>query len=140
MVEDYSKTARSSSTKQIRGAVLLDGSDAQTGISSNPLHVQGDLGFLELTDLEGVGDVAVGTSEVEVVVAGTPTQTIRIQADVDNTGIIFIGKTGVLNDKTNDFVRLFAGDDAVIAYNDASNALFAISDTAAQKINVGALL
>lgn len=140
MVEDYTKTARNSSVKQIRGSVLLDDNGVQTGISGNPLHVQGDLGFLELTDLEGVGDVGIGTSEVEIVVSGTPTQAIRIQADVDNTGIIFIGKTGVLNDKTNDFVRLFAGDEAILSYNDATNALFAISDTAAQTINVGALL
>jgi len=53
---------------------------------------------------------------------------------------IFIGKTGVLADGTNDFVRLESGDEVIIDYNDTTNALFAISDAAAQKINVGALL
>ncbi len=92
------------------------------------------------SDLEGVGDLSVGTSEVEIVVTGTPTFSIRIRADTSNTGIIFIGKTGVLSDGTNDFIRLEAGDEVIIPYDDVTNALFAISDTAAQTINIGALL
>ena len=92
------------------------------------------------TDLEGGGDVTVGTSEVEVIFTGTPTQNIRIQADEGNTGIIFLGKIGVLSDKTNDYIRLFAGDEITMPYNDATNGLFAISDTAAQTINKGTLL
>jgi len=91
-------------------------------------------------DLEGVGDVTIGTSEVAIAITGTPTSEIRIRADTGNTGIIFISKTGVLSDGTNDFVRLNAGDEAILNYDDATNALFAISDTAAQTINVGALL
>lgn len=91
-------------------------------------------------DFEGVGDVTVGASEVEIAITGTPTCRIRIQADNTNTGIIYIGKTGVLADGSNDFVRLESGDDVIIPYNDVDNALYAISDTAAQTINVGALL
>lgn len=91
-------------------------------------------------NLEGVGDLTVGVAEVEIAITGTPTHQIRIRADVDNTGEIFIGKTGVLSDGSNDFVRLESGDEAIIPYNDATNALYAISDTAAQTINVGALL
>ena len=94
----------------------------------------------ETTNLEGLGDIAVGTSEVVIAITGTPTQSIRIQADNGNTGIIFLGKTGVLSDKTNDYIRLESGDEAIIEYNDATNALYAISDTAAQTINVGVLL
>ena len=90
-------------------------------------------------DLEGVGDVTVGTSQVEIAITGRPTS-IRIQADVSNTNTIYIGKTGVLSDGTNDFVRLAAGDEVIIDYNDITNALYAISDAAAQTINVGALL
>ena len=59
---------------------------------------------------------------------------------MDNTGIIFIGKTGILSDKTNDYVRLFAGDEHTMEYNDTTNGVFAISDTAGQKINASALL
>ncbi len=91
------------------------------------------------TNLEGVGDLAVGTSEVEIAISGTPKE-IRIRADQDNTGEIFIGKTGVLSNGTNDFVRLDSGDEVTIDYDDTTNALYAISDTAAQSINIGALL
>ena len=91
-------------------------------------------------DMEGLGDVAVGTSQVEIVIIETPIQIMRVQADEANTGIIFIGKKGVLNDKSNDVVRLNAGDEILISYNDANNAWFAISDTASQAINVGAFL
>lgn len=90
-------------------------------------------------DLEGVGDVTIGTSEVEIAITGTP-KSIRIQADVDNTGTIYIGKTGVLSDGTNDFIRLSAEDEVAIDYDDTTNALYAISDVAAQTINVGALI
>lgn len=92
------------------------------------------------SDLEGVGDLTVGTSEVEIIVTGTPTFSIRIRADTSNTGIIFIGKTGVLSDGTNDFIRLEAGDEVIMPYDDVNNALFSISDTSAQTINIGALL
>lgn len=91
------------------------------------------------TDIAGRGDITVGTSEVEIDITGT-TESIRIRADKDNTGIIYIGKTGVQNDGSNDFVRLEKRDEVIIDYDDANNALYAISDTAAQKINVGALL
>lgn len=46
MVEDYTKTARNSSVRQIRGCVLLDESDSQIGIASSPLYTR-DL-FLEI--------------------------------------------------------------------------------------------
>ncbi len=91
------------------------------------------------TNLEGVGDLTVGTTQVEIVITGT-TSSIRIRADNTNTGIIYIGKTGVLSNGTNDFVRLESGDEVIIGYNDTTNGLFAISNTAAQTINVGALL
>jgi len=136
MGHDVTKTRPSSSRRQVRGAILLDESDNQTGIGTNPLPV----GEVAATDLEGLGDIAVGTSQVAITITGTPTKEIRIRADVDNTGIIFIGKTGVLSDKTNDYVRLYAGDEHTFKYNDATNGLFAISDTAAQNINVGVLL
>lgn len=91
-------------------------------------------------NLEGVGDITIGVTQVEIAITGTPTHSIRIRADNDNTGIIFIGKTGVLSDGSNDFDRLESGDETIIDYDDVDNALYAISDTAAQTINVGALL
>ena len=91
------------------------------------------------TNLDWWWDLTIWTSEVEITITWTP-ESIRIQADIDNTGIIFIGKTWVLSNKTNDFVRLWAWDDVIIPYDDTSNALYAISDTATQTINYWALL
>ena len=90
-------------------------------------------------DLEGLGDITIGLTQVEINISGT-TSSIRIQADNSNTGIIYIGKTGVLSNGSNDFVRLESGDEVIIDYDDSENSLYAISDTASQKINVGALL
>ena len=92
------------------------------------------------TDIEGKGNISVSTSEVAITINGTPTDTIRIQADNNNTGIIYIGKTGIANNGSNDFVRLESGDDAIIRYNDVTNALYAISSVAGGTINVGAIL
>jgi len=91
------------------------------------------------TDLDWWWDLIVWTTEVEIVISWTP-EAIRIQADIDNTWIIFIGKTWVLANKTNDFVRLWAWDDVILPYNDTTNALYTISDTLAQTINYWALL
>lgn len=91
------------------------------------------------TDLKGFGDIAVGTNEVLIDIPDITIE-VRIRADEDNTGIIFIGKTGIQNDKTNDYIRLYAGDEHTMAYNVVDNPLYVISDTAAQIINVGILL
>ncbi len=90
-------------------------------------------------DLEGLGDITIGTSQVEIEVEEV-SASFRIRADTSNTGIIFIGKTGVLSDGSNDFARLEAGDEISFPYNDIANALYAISDTAAQNINVGVIV
>lgn len=91
------------------------------------------------SNIEGLGDIEVGLTEVEIAFTGT-TSTIRIQADEGNTGIIYLGKTGVQNDGSNDFARLNPGDEATIEYDDSTNAIYAISDTASQTINAGAVL
>jgi len=125
--------------KQLVYARLVDSSDNIID-ATYPLPVD-VIGDIEISNnLEGKGDITIGTTEVAITITGTPTKYIRIQADDANTGIIFIGKTGVLSDKTNDFVRLKSGDEVILPYNDATVALYAISDTAAQTINVGVLL
>lgn len=90
-------------------------------------------------DIDGKGDITIGLSEIEISFTGI-TENIRIQADETNTGVIFIGKTGVLNDGSNSFVELEAGDELSLTYNDIINGLYAISDTASQKINAGATI
>ena len=96
-------------------------------------------GLQRSTNLQGLGNITIGIAQVEIAITGTP-ESIRIRANTDNTGTIYIGKTGVLADGSNDFVRLESGDELTMSYDDTTNALYAISDTAAQSINVGALL
>lgn len=112
--------------------VTLDGEVVTTSFSdaANPIR----------KDIEGKGDITVGITEVELEFTGTPTAGIRVQADDTNTGIIYIGKVGLANDGSDDFIRLKSGDEVVIPYNDADNAIFLRSDTAAQKVNAGAML
>ena len=98
-----------------------------------------DSGSTISTNLEGIGDVTVGLTQTEVEISGTP-KSIRIRADKSNTGVVFLGNTGIKSDGSNDFVRFESGDEIIMPYNDSINALYAISDTAAQKINVGILL
>lgn len=91
------------------------------------------------TDLEGLGDITVNNTETEIEISGTPRE-IRIRADEDNSELVYIGKTGVLSDGSNDYVRLNAGDEHTFQFNDTTNALFAICASGGQTINVGALL
>jgi len=88
--------------------------------------------FLGDTGING-GPVTVGTSEVEVTFTGT-TKSVMIQADPDNTGSVWFGLTGVTNSGGNAFAQLEPGDAVTMGFDDSSNALYAISDTAAQNI------
>lgn len=90
-------------------------------------------------DIEGKGDITIGTSEVEITFSGIP-EHIRIQADITNTGTILLGKTGVLSDGSNSFEQLEPGDEIIFKYNDIANAIFAISNVAGQTINAGATI
>lgn len=91
------------------------------------------------TSLEWLWDITVWLTEVELVFSWV-TKTIRIQADSGNTGIIYIGNTWVLSDWSNDFQRLSPWDEVSFDYNDSTNAIYVISDTASQTINVWALI
>ena len=90
------------------------------------------------TDAEG-GSVTVGTSEVEITFTGT-TDFIMIQSDIDNTGYIYIGKTGVLTGGTNVLAKLEPGASIELSYDDSTNALYAISGTAGQTIYKAGLI
>ena len=93
----------------------------------------------ESTDLEGGGKVSVGTTAVEVTFTGT-TQSIIITADKDNTGVLYIGKSDVTNAGANAIVYLEAGDWIELDYNDVTNGIYVVSDTASQYFWKGALL
>jgi hypothetical protein len=123
------------------GAVEIQ--DAESGLRQNIKSDGIDNAAIVLINsrksLEGLGNILVGTSEVSIDFAGTPVM-IRMRADDTNTGLVYFGNAGVLSDGSNDFIRLAAGDEFTIDYNDTINGLFAISDSTNQKISGGALL
>lgn len=85
------------------------------------------------------GNVTVGTSEVEMTFTGT-TKSVFVQSDPDNTGIIWVGLTGITNSGGSAFVQLEPGDGITYDLNDASAAIYAISDTAGQNVFKSALI
>lgn len=77
--------------------------------------------------------VSVGTTAVEMTFTGT-TKAIMIQADWDNTGTIWIGDSNITSAGLNAHIRLEAGDSIQMDLNDASAAVYAVSDTALQNV------
>lgn len=77
-------------------------------------------------------DVAVGVTQVTALAANTARKSLCIQADPANTGKIFIGFTTAVA-TTKKIACLVPG--ASIMLDDFRGALYAISDTAAQKIS-----
>lgn len=84
------------------------------------------------SSVEG-GPVTIGTTAVELTFSGV-TDAVTIQADHDNTGTIWIGKSNVDNSGNNALFRLEAGEWLSVEFDDSSSALYAVSDTAAQKV------
>jgi len=96
-------------------------------------------GLQRSTDLDGGGKVSVGTTAVEITFTGTP-ESIIISADIDNTGTLYVGKSDVTNLGANAITFLNAGDAITLEYDDTTNALYIVSDTASQNFWKGALL
>ncbi len=84
------------------------------------------------------GDVTVGTTEVAMTFTGV-TKSVSIQSKVTNTGSIWVGLTGVTNTGGNAFAQLSPGQSVSIDLDDASAALFAISDIINQVVYTSAL-
>ena len=116
------------------GAIILDGNGLPY-TSSNPFPTN----QVTSTNIEGKGKNAVGTTAVEVTFTGTPTAII-IKADKDNTGLLFVGKSDVTNLGANAFIPLEAGEAIAVELNDTTNAVYVVSDTAAQNYWAGAVL
>jgi hypothetical protein len=95
---------------------------------------------VEPTNVSQDGNLTVGATQVEIAIGSTSTRLILLRADPSNTNTIWIGKTGVKNDGTAHLTYLEPGDDVHLPYNNATNALYAISDAAAQTLSVGALI
>ena len=96
-------------------------------------------GLQRSTDLDGLGKVSIGTTATVITFAGTP-ESIIITADKDNTGTLYIGKSDVTNAGLNAITFLDAGDEISLEYDDTTNALYIVSDTASQYYWGGALL
>lgn len=91
------------------------------------------------TNIEGGGYVTVGTTAVELTFTGT-TNAIHIESKITNTGTIWIGKSDVDNAGANSIASIQPGESLDIRYDDSTNALYAVSDTAAQSVLKGAVL
>jgi len=91
------------------------------------------------TDLEWWWKISVWTTAVEVTFTWT-TESIIITADVDNTWILYIGKSNVDNTWANAVTPLYAWQSATLDYDDDSNAIYVVSDTVSQNFWKGALL
>jgi len=90
------------------------------------------------TDFEG-SPVTVGTTAVEITFAGT-TQAVSISSDVENVGFVYMGKSNVTNAGANAMEKLEPGASVSIDFNDGTNAIYVVSDTADQTIYKLALL
>lgn len=128
------------------GFVIVDSdSGATASITNNRLDVNSIIDSFSSTanpirsDIEGGGKVSVGTTAVEVTFTGTTTS-IEITADKENTGLLFYGKSDVTNLGANSMGFLEAGDSIEIDYNDSTNAIYVVSDTASQNFWRGAVL
>lgn len=119
------------------GNSVIKDADGNPYSLTNPLPVLADQ--KESVDLEGGGKVSVGTTAVEVTFTGT-TQSIIITADKNNTGLLFIGESNVASDGSNAMTFLERGDSLELDYNDSSNAVYVVSDTASQNFYKGAVL
>ena len=60
------------------------------------------------TNLEGGGKVAVGTTAIEATFTGS-TKSIIITADIDNSGVLYVGKSDVASDGSNALTFLMPG-------------------------------
>lgn len=90
------------------------------------------------TDMEGKGQVAVGTTAVELTFTGTP-ESIIIQADEDNSGYIYVGKSDVASDGSNAIIKLNGGSSITMDYDDTTNAVYVVGSAASQNVWAGAL-
>lgn len=99
------------------------------GDSANPVR----------KDIEGSGMTSVGITPVEILFT-EKTSSVVITADMNNTGILYVGKSNITHTGDNALTFLYAGDEITLDYDDSDNALYIVSDTALQNYWSGALL
>ena len=98
-------------------------------------------GLQRATNVVGNGLVSVGVTAVEVEITGMPESLIiTYPAIAANTGQLYVGKTNVTNLGANAIAVLLPGQSATMDYNDTTNAIYVVSDTASQSFIAGALI
>lgn len=117
-------TGAATSAKQDTGNTSLSSIDTKLTIS---------------TDMEAGGLLVVGTTRVEATFTGT-TKSIIVSADIANTGILYVGDSNVTSAGVSSIVQLLPGEAVTMDYDDNSNAVYVVADTAAQNFIKGALL
>ncbi len=90
-------------------------------------------------DMNGKGWTVIGISPVEIVFQ-KKSSSINIEADPDNVGILYVGKSDINNDGDNAFAYLIAGQSLQIDYDDMSNTTHVVASIADQRFIAGALL
>ena len=113
------------------GAVEIkdhDGSDRVEVTSRNAMKVVGDA-----PSGRNGGPVTIGTSAVEITFTGA-TKAITIKSASTNTGLIWFGPSNITNTGANAEGELTADSAVTIPLDDASSAVYCVSDTASQKV------
>jgi len=90
-------------------------------------------------DLEGGGKISVGVTAVEATFAGD-THHVLITADIDNTDMLYVGKSDVTSAGANALTFLQPGDALELGYDDGDNAIYVVGGAASQNFWKGALL
>jgi len=100
-------------------------------------------GYVEIKDTvapTGINGapVTVGTTAVEMTFTGI-TKVIALKSASTNTGLIWFGPAAVDNTGANAYGELTTDSAVEIELNDASAAIYCVSDTASQKVYKSAL-
>jgi len=123
------------------GAVEIKDDDSDTRVSveadlsKNAMFVQEET----RNDMEGGGQVSIGTTAVEMTFTGTP-KSIVLRADNSNTDFLYVGESNVTNTGANALTFLGSGDSMTIEYDDTTNAVYVVSGSASQNVWSGAIL
>ena len=79
------------------------------------------------------GPVVVGTSAIQMTFVRV-TNSIQIEADIGNTGFIYVGKSSVTSAGANAITKLEPGATIIMDLNDADDAVYAVADAAGQTV------
>ena len=88
-------------------------------------------------NLESLGTLEVGLSPVLLAFSGT-TRTISITAHPDNTGLVYVGLSGVTSQGENALTLLQAGDSLAIDYDDELDDIHLCASEQSQHVVAGA--